>query len=97
MPDRTRFRSVLQEYPASLWCLTASTTAATAAQASTDADAAALAAQEKVSKSAGMELTVGTVRYNINTGAMTFNGQPLNDAAMDDMAVICREILSGGK
>jgi hypothetical protein len=75
----------------------AATTASTAASASSAADTAALAARETVAKSEGMELNVGTVRYNINTGAMTFNGQPLNDAAMGEMAVICKEILSGKK
>lgn len=75
----------------------ARTKAATAASAAAAADTAALAARETVAKSEGMELNVGTVRFNINTGAMTFNGQPLNDAAMGEMAVICKEILAGGK
>ena len=77
--------------------LTASSKAATAAQAASAADAAALAAQEKVSKNAGMELTIGTVRFDINTGAMTFNGQPLNAAARGDLVAVCREIMAGGK
>ena len=75
----------------------ASTKATTAASAAAAADTAALAARETVAKSEGMELNVGTVRFNINTGAMTFNGQPLNDAAMGEMVVICKDILSGGK
>ena len=37
------------------------------------------------------------VRYNINTGAMTFNGKPINDAAMDDLAAICRDMLAAKK
>jgi G:T/U-mismatch repair DNA glycosylase len=76
---------------------TATTAAATAAEASYSADAAALSAQETVSKSEGMTLNAGTVRYNIKTGAMTFNGQPLNDAATGEMAEICKEILGSGK
>ena len=76
----------------------AATTAAAAAPndaALAETAATALSARETVAKSAGMELNVGTVRFNINTGAMTFNGQPLNDAATGELAVICKEILSG--
>ena len=76
---------------------TASSTASSTAADAASADAAALSAQETVSKSSGMTLNVGTVRYNIKTGAMTFNGQPLNDAAMGEMAVLCQEMLAGKK
>ena len=61
------------------------------------ADADALAAAEKVAKSTGMTLNVGTVRFNINTGAMTFNGEPLNDAAMTDLAERCKVMMSQPK
>ena len=67
-----------------------------AAQAATDsaaADTAALQAMETVSKSADMTLNVGTVRYNINTGAMTFNGKPLNDASEAELAEKCRAMM----
>ena len=76
---------------------TASTTATTTASAATSAHTAALTAQETVQKSANMELNIGTVRYNINTGAMTFNGKPINDAAMGDLAAICQEMLAAKK
>ena len=76
---------------------TASSTASSKAADAASADAAALSAMDKVAKSADMSLNVGTVRFNINSGAMTFNGQPLNDAAMGEMAVLCQEMLSGGK
>ncbi|PIW30710.1 MAG: hypothetical protein COW30_01680 [Rhodospirillales bacterium CG15_BIG_FIL_POST_REV_8_21_14_020_66_15] len=77
---------------------TAAKAAAQAAAANTSAaDAAAVAAEEKASKSPKLELVVGTVSVDVKTGAMTFNGRPLNDAAMGDMVVLCREMLSGNK
>lgn len=76
---------------------TASATASSTAADAVSADAAALQAADKVAKSSGMTLNVGTVRFNVATGAMTFNGQPLNDAATGELAVICKEILAGGK
>ncbi|MEQ8229614.1 MAG: hypothetical protein RIA64_16135 [Rhodospirillales bacterium] len=76
---------------------TASSTASSKAVDAASADAAALSAMDKVAKSADMSLNVGTVRFNINSGAMTFNGQPLNDTAMGEMAVLCQEMLSGRK
>lgn len=72
----------------------ASTAATTAASESAAADAAALEAQDVVSKSEGMELTVGTVRFDAASGAMSFNGQPINDAARDDLAAICRDMMA---
>ncbi len=73
---------------------TASTTATQAATASASADAAALSASETVAKSADMSLNIGTVRFNINTGAMTFNGKPLTDASSAELAEKCREMMS---
>jgi len=64
-----------------------------AAADSASADAAALEAMETVSKSAGMTLNVGTVRFNINTGAMTFNGKPLTDVSESELAERCRIML----
>lgn len=61
------------------------------------ADTDALAAAEKVAKSTDMTLNVGMVRFNINTGAMTFNGAPLNDAAMTDLAERCKVMMSLSK
>ncbi|MEQ8322296.1 MAG: hypothetical protein RH946_18690 [Rhodospirillales bacterium] len=72
---------------------TAVSTAEQAAQDATAADAAALAAAETVAKSSGMTLNVGTVRYNINTGSMTFNGKPLNDSSEADLAALCQTML----
>lgn len=72
----------------------ASTAATSAASAYNSANAAALEAAETVAKSEGMTLNVGTVRFNINTGAMTFNGKPINDAAMSDLAERCRVMMS---
>jgi len=42
-------------------------------------------------------MTVGKVRYNIKTGALTFNGQSLTDPDQDALAAACRSILKGGK
>jgi len=75
----------------------ASTAVSEAQQAATDsasADAAALEAADTVAKSSGMTLNVGTVRFNINTGAMTFNGQPLTDASEAELAERCRVMLN---
>lgn len=72
----------------------ASTAAVAAASDYNSANAEALAAAEKVAKSTGMDLNVGTVRFNIKTGAMTFNGQPINDASMSDLAEQCRLMMS---
>ncbi len=69
------------------------TEATQAASESAAADTAALQAMETVSKSSGMTLNVGTVRYNINTGAMTFNGKPLNDASEAELAEKCRAMM----
>lgn len=74
---------------------TAAQTAATSDDVSGAVTAAktALAAAETVAKSSGMTLNVGTVRYNINTGSMTFNGKPLNDSSEADLAALCQTML----
>ncbi|MGJ3261168.1 MAG: hypothetical protein ACFE0S_16335 [Rhodospirillales bacterium] len=74
----------------------ASSSVSTAQQAAADsaaADTAALQAAETVAKSADMSLNVGTVRYNIKTGAMTFNGKPLTGASEADLAAQCEAML----
>ena len=71
------------------------TTAATSARAT--ADTAEAAANRKAQKFAGLNMTVGKVRYNIKTGALTFNGQSLTDPDQDALAAACRSILKGGK
>lgn len=73
---------------------TASTTATQSASDSTTADTAALTAAETVAKSEGMTLNVGTVRFNIKTGAMTFNGQPLTNASEAELAEQCSTMIS---
>ncbi len=73
---------------------TASTTATQAASDSTSADTAALNAAEVVAKSEGMTLNVGTVRFDIKTGAMTFNGQPLTNASEAELAAQCQAMMS---
>ena len=73
---------------------TASTTATQAASDSTSADTAALNAAEVVAKSEGITLNVGTVRFDIKTGAMTFNGQPLTNASEAELAAHCQAMMS---
>lgn len=73
---------------------TASTTATQTASDSISADTAALNAAEVVAKSEGMTLNVGTVRFNIKTGAMTFNGQPLTNASEAELAAQCQAMMS---
>ena len=73
---------------------TASTTATQAASDSTSADTAALNAAEVVAKSEGMTLNAGTVRFDIKTGAMTFNGQPLTNASEAELAAQCQAMMS---
>jgi hypothetical protein len=39
------------------------------------------------------ELHVGTVRYDLGTGEVTFNGVPLTNAQKDEVAYRCRQAL----
>ncbi|MEX0694654.1 MAG: hypothetical protein WD075_09440 [Rhodospirillales bacterium] len=74
----------------------ATTESETASQAAADAEAAdkaALQAAETVAKSSDMTLNIGTVRYDIRSGAMTFNGQPLTGQSEADLAAQCRAML----
>jgi hypothetical protein len=77
------------------------TSAATAAQTTAAdaaaADSAAAAAAKVVASSEGMSMNVGTVRFNIKTGGMTFNGKPLNDASMSELAEKCQAMMAAGK
>ena len=82
---------------------TTSTTADAATAAANNAsdfaisNTALIAANRKAHKFAGLNMTVGKVRYNIKTGALTFNGQSLTDPDQDALAAACRSILKGGK
>jgi len=42
---------------------------------------------------AEMQAKVGTLIYNMETGRLTFNGQPLSDPDQADMAAKCRQAL----
>lgn len=81
-------------YLADATAISAATSAQTASNDAIAADAAAASAAKVVSSSEGMTLNVGTVRFNINTGGMTFNGQPLNDASMSELADKCQVMMS---
>ena len=39
------------------------------------------------------DLQAGTVRYNINSGRLTYNGQPLNDPMVETLVGRCRDAL----
>lgn len=84
-------------YVADAAATSAANTAQTTASDSIVADAAAVQAAETVSKSEDMTLNVGTVRFNIKTGGMTFNGKPLNDPAMSGVAEQCEAMMSAKK
>lgn len=43
------------------------------------------------------ELIVGTVQFNLETGAATFNGQPLTDPEQAELARKCQRIVQDGK
>ncbi len=43
------------------------------------------------------ELIVGTVRFNLETGAATFNGRPLTDPEQAELARKCQRIVQGRK
>ena len=75
----------------------AAASAATSASDSATSNTALIAANRKAQKFAGLNMTVGKVRYNIKTGALTFNGQSLTDPDQDALAAACRSILKGGK
>jgi hypothetical protein len=70
---------------------------ATSASDSATSNTALIAANRKAQKFAGLNMTVGKVRYNIKTGALTFNDQSLTDPDQDALAAACRSILKGGK
>jgi hypothetical protein len=77
--------------------ISAATAAQTTATDAAVADSAAAAAAQVVASSEGMTLNVGTVRFNIKTGGMTFNGKPLNDASMSELAEKCQAMMAAGK
>jgi hypothetical protein len=76
---------------------TAATSATTSASASKTSNTALIAANRKAQKLTGLNMNVGKVRYNIKTGALSFNGQSLTDPDQAALAEACRNILKGGK
>jgi hypothetical protein len=76
---------------------TAATSAGTSASDSATSNTALIATNRKAQKFADLNMTVGKVRYNIKTGALTFNRQSLTDPNQDALAAACRSILKGGK
>ncbi len=49
---------------------------------------------EEAARIGAAEATVGTVRYNINSGRLTFNGQSLTPEAEAELAHKCREMMT---
>ncbi len=43
----------------------------------------------------GADVPVGTIRYDINSGRITFNGQPLTGPQQAQLVARCREVLKG--
>ena len=43
------------------------------------------------------EMAVGKVRFDVKSGRLTYDGQPLNDAQQADLGRQCRQMLSRGK
>ena len=44
-----------------------------------------------------MNMAVGKVRFDMKTGALTFNGQPLTGPDQAVLAQACRDMLKRGK
>lgn len=84
-------------YVADATATSAASSAQTTASDAVAADTAAAEAAKVVSSSEGMTLNVGTVRFNIKTGGMTFNGKPLNDASVSELAAQCQIMMAAGK
>ncbi len=92
--------SAIAAWAAMFAAATAATAVPSAANSASDSETsntALIAANRKAQKFAGLNMTVGKVRYNIKTGALTFNGQTLTDPDQDALAAACRSILKGGK
>ena len=72
---------------------TASTTSSEATQA-TSADTDAKSAYKEAASIPNMQLNLGTVRFNMKTGELFFNGKPMNDAQSAEVAAKCKELLA---
>jgi len=75
----------------------AATAAATAAASGTAADAAAAtAAQKAATRVPSGTMNLGRVRFNINSGALTFNGKPLTDPQREILLLECQNAMKPG-
>ena len=70
---------------------------AAAASVSSSSNTALIAANRKAQKYGSLNMSVGKVRFNIKTGALTFNGKPLTDPDQGALAEACKEILKRGR
>ena len=70
--------------------------AASAAIVSSDANTALVKAFRDAQKYGGLNMAVGKVRFDILTGALTLNGQPLTDPDQAMLARVCQEKLKKG-
>ena len=70
--------------------------AADAAIVSSDANTALVKAFRDAQKYGGLNMAVGKVRFDILTGALTLNGQPLTDPDQAMLARVCQEKLKKG-
>ena len=69
------------------------TTTSTEATAATSADTDAKAAYKEAASVPNMTLNLGTVRFNVKTGELFFNGKPMNGAQSEEVLAKCRELL----
>lgn len=76
-------------------------TSAQSAEAESSETTSANTATEAAFKDAAgvpnMALNFGTVKFNLKTGALYFNGKPMNDTLNLEMAEKCREVLKRGR
>ena len=70
--------------------------AASAAIVSSDANTALVKAFRDAQKYGGLNMAVDKVRFDILTGALTLNGQPLTDPDQAMLARVCQEKLKKG-
>ena len=70
--------------------------AANGAKVSSDTNTDLVKAYRDAQRYGGLNMAVGKVRFDILTGALTLNGQPLTDPDQALLARVCQEKLKKG-